>query len=135
MALTGGGAGGFANTVNPSGTGSGINYVGNHAYAYSGNVSVDDAIKTLLQFNTQNNYVMANIQMEYFDASSDNIKFVVKINDEEVCVGIITSRTDNWYNDLQVLIPPYSDVVVTGLNNSSSSARGVGVTLTGRNYA
>ena len=79
MPLVGGGGAGNTAGGNPAGTGSGINYVGNHAYAYSGNVAVDNNITTLLQFNTQNNYVMANIQLEYFDASSDNMKFIVNI--------------------------------------------------------
>ena len=135
MPLVGGGGAGNTAGGNPPGTGSGINYVGNHAYAYSGNVAVDNNITTLLQFNTQNNYVMANIQLEYFDASSDNMKFIVNINSEEVAAGILTGRVENWYNDLQVLIPPYSDVTVTAFNNTGATLTGVGVSLTGRNYA
>ena len=78
---------------------------------------------------------MANIQMEYFDDSSDDMKFIVNINSEEICAGILTGKTENWYNDFQVILPPYADVTVTCINNSSSASRGVGVSLTGRNYA
>ena len=48
----GGGAGNVAGSSNPAGTGTGLNHVGNFAYAYSGIRNIDNTITNLLEFNT-----------------------------------------------------------------------------------
>tara|TARA_Y100001938_G_scaffold71096_1_gene98575 strand:- start:223 stop:624 length:402 start_codon:yes stop_codon:yes gene_type:complete len=103
-----------------------------HCYAYSGKIPVNDTETTLLEFETLSSYIIANIQLEYFDAASDNMKYLVKINNVDVCVGIITGRTENWYNDLQVILPKYSRVKITGINNNATGTRSIGATLTGK---
>jgi len=103
-----------------------------YAYAYSGKIAVNDTETTLLEFETNSSYIVANIQLEYFDAASDNMKYLVKINNVEVCVGIITGRTENWYNDLQIILPPNARILVTGINNNATGTRSIGATLTGK---
>ena len=52
--------------ANPSGTGSSINYIGNHCYANSGPVTVEDANTgntTLIDFTTGNAYIVATLHM------------------------------------------------------------------------
>ena len=50
---------------NPSGTGSSINYIGEHAYAYSGEItSGSGTTKTLLNFITaSNSYIVGTIHL------------------------------------------------------------------------
>jgi hypothetical protein len=102
-----------------------------YAYAYSGKIAVNDTETTLLEFETNSSYIVANIQLEYFDAASDNMKYLVKINNVDVCVGIITGRTENWYNDLQIILPPNASILITGINNNATGTRSIGATLTG----
>ena len=103
-----------------------------HCYAYSGKIPVDGNETTLLEFETLSSYIIANIQLEYYDASGDNMKYLVTINDVEVSVAILTGRTENWYNDMQIILPKYSRIKITGKNNSGAGIRSIGVTLTGK---
>ena len=62
MALDGGGGGGGGGPIsssNPAGTGTGINYIGNHAYAYSGVFSASTTESNMLKFSTGNAYIMS----------------------------------------------------------------------------
>ena len=110
MALVGGGGSGFSNTVNPTGTGAGLNYIGNHAYAFSGFSSFDNNATTLLQFSTGNEY----IQFDLTATSGPNQ------------VGTLPH---------DIIIPPYTNVKVTVTNVSNSSTGTAGVILAGRVYA
>ena len=65
-----------------------------YAYAYSGKIAVNDTETTLLEFETNSSYIVADIQLEYFDAASDNMKYFVKINHVDVRVGSITGGTE-----------------------------------------
>ena len=60
MPLVGGGGAGNIAGGNPAGTGTSLNYIGNHAYAYSGNFSstgTDDT--TYLEFDLAlNQYIV-----------------------------------------------------------------------------
>ena len=44
---------------NPTGTGTSLNYIGNHAYAYSGLIGIDDGAPVMLEFTTGNSYLTA----------------------------------------------------------------------------
>ena len=50
--IGGGGAGNVAGGANPSGTGSGINYIGKHAYAYNSITAGTTDATIGLQFTT-----------------------------------------------------------------------------------
>ena len=45
--------------ANPTGIGKTINYIGNHAYAYSGLIGIDDGAPVMLDFTTGNSYITA----------------------------------------------------------------------------
>ena len=135
MALTGGGAGGFANTVNPTGTGTGLNYVGNHAYAYSGMAgSGGGAATTFLQFTTGNSYFVGVMEPQYSSESGNDVKFATEMNGEAVLAVNLSSSTAVQYPGAQLIIPPYTEVkvVITNLSGGSSV---VGVAMSGRVYA
>jgi len=133
MALVGGG--GAANTVNPAGTGSSLNYVGDHCYANSGGVDVDNSITTMLEFTTENIYAMVDMTVGNSSGSGDDMEFEVLINSEKILSFGVSASNAFPPNSPTLLIPPYSKVTITGLNLTSSSARQCFVTLAGRVYA
>ena len=63
MALVGGGGAPNVAGSNPAGTSTSLNYVGKHAYAYSGDVSVSGSLTTMLEFTTAEQYVVGHYQI------------------------------------------------------------------------
>jgi len=97
---------------NPAGTSLSLNYVGNHAYAMSG--QIEDAASgapdtTCLDFKTGNSYVVADINW-LTDYQGGNDTFIdILLNGQSVFKG--TYDTDpHVVNDqpLRILIPPFS---------------------------
>ena len=127
MALVGGGGSGFSNTVNPTGTGAGLNYIGNHAYAFSGFSSFDNNATTLLQFSTGNEYIQFDLTAMRSDQDSLDSQFKL----------ITATSGPNQVGTLphDIIIPPYTNVKVTVTNVSNSSTGTAGVILAGRVYA
>tara|TARA_R110000824_G_C15036886_1_gene659968 strand:+ start:437 stop:862 length:426 start_codon:yes stop_codon:yes gene_type:complete len=141
MSLIGGGGAGNVAGGNPSGIGSGINYVGNHAYAYSGATDVGQNAVTILRFSTGQLYIKTIFQPQYMvanaGAATEDFRFVVKFNDQEVSSMIIAEGTDRdaFYNVVNLIIPPYTKVEVTAANVTDTTTRAVGAIITGRVYA
>jgi hypothetical protein len=136
MPLVGGG--GASNTVNPTGTGQGLNYIGEHAYAYSGVVSVNNNETTMLLFSTGNSYVMAQVNFNTGSTSNDDYLYKVKLNEEIIQEYIFTgspadrARPDNT---IPILLPPYSKVELTATNVTDTSDNNQIVSIVGRVYA
>jgi len=106
---------------NPVGVGSGINYIGDHAYAQSGSVTnagTGGPDTTLLKFNTGNNYIVGKMDFgttnpaghdTYLDLIYDGQK-VMEI--KEANAGIVPMRFD-------IFIPPHTEVEVKfGFNST-----------------
>ena len=114
MALVGGG--GAANTVNPAGTGRGLNYIGTHAYAYSGEVAISassSADTTMLNFTTGNEYIVGKLNFSNDSGTSADVYIDIKIDSQVV----FTARYSQAYQatneqPLPILIPPYAKVEV-----------------------
>jgi|TARA_Y100001963_G_scaffold142918_1_gene213095 hypothetical protein len=137
MALVGGGGSPNVAGGNPSGTGTGLNYIGNHAYLTSGNVACNNVDTTIAKFTTGQNYIDAKIQFHYNTQSSDDMRYTVKINGEVVVSYINNTATGGGStpdNVLYLLLPSYSDIEFIGKNESSSGAQDQNATLTGRVY-
>ena len=143
MSLIGGGgsgAGGAGNPVggsNPSGIGTGLNYIGNHAYAYSGLVAINDGAPTMLDFSTGNSYVNAVFDYGNCTTSGDDIQFKINLNGETIMVTHTRGPVNSGNAGLQpnIIIPPYSRIQITGTNFSSSTDRLCVVSIVGRVYA
>jgi hypothetical protein len=98
---------------NPSGIGQTISYIGNHAYATSGEVtdsSSGSAATTLLKFSTGNSYIVATINVITTHEGSAAI-FLNAIMDGQ---NVFTGKTDDEPNlymamPLNILIPPYTN--------------------------
>ena len=141
MALVGGGGAGNIAGSNPAGTGTSLNYIGDHAYAYSGIVSAgatQDQDYTLLEFTTGNSYIVAQINFYYADAAIFNdFRYKVFLNDQEIISYEVKSAQDPSQNTewKPLLIPSFSKITMTAANTEGSFARNQTATLTGRVYA
>ena len=137
MPLVGGGGSPNVSGGNPSGTGSSFVYIGDHGYGYSGSVTVNNNFSTLLNFSTQNSYIMAVFQPFYLNESeTDNITYEVLINDEVVAATQVTDSTSfTPYQEIDLLLPPYSSIKIQAKNISGSGNRNVACSIIGRVYA
>ncbi|HCV02683.1 MAG TPA: hypothetical protein DG048_08565 [Pseudoalteromonas sp.] len=109
---------------NPTGTGTSINYIGKHAFAYSGEVtSGSGTAVTMMQFTVDSgSYIVGKFQ----------VGFGTRANDDELVEVIVNGATvaalnyNNSYeraelNDFQVLLPAFSEVIfkVTKLSGTA----------------
>jgi len=101
---------------NPAGIGQSVNYIGNHAYAYSGTVTSNgnqgDATTTALKFETAGSYILATISWGNTQTSgtADNF-FKVKMDNQEVYnVRFREGGDSNHTNpkNLYLIIPPFT---------------------------
>jgi hypothetical protein len=134
MALVGGGGAPNVGGGNPVGTGSSINYIGNHAYANSGPIAVAQADTTQLDFTTGSQYIVAKFRFNT-ESTDDDIRFQVNFDGQTVQGYTIGSSNNHaFHSALDLLIPPYTHVTTTGYNESSSSGRTTYASITGRVY-
>ena len=121
---------------NPAGTGSVINYIGEHAYANSGIIAVNNNETTLLDFTTQNSYIVAEVQFNMLADTADDMFYRIKINNE-VTNGYLTigaQQSTDSNNVLPILLPPFSRIVMTATNAGSSTGRDNTCVIVGRVY-
>jgi hypothetical protein len=96
------------------------------AYAFSGYIDVDNNETTLLEFNTNSEYIDAIISVSNASGSGDDMRYYIYYNNVIVF---------GWYYDspsytgnlattpIPLIIPPFTTVKITGDNQSSSSLR------------
>ena len=137
MPLVGGGGAPNVAGSNPAGTGSSINYIGNHAYAFSG--AVEDAgsgsaAQTCLKFTTASSYIIADIGW-VCDYQGPNNQFIdILIDGQSVFTGVYDDDPHTTNDQpLKILIPSFSQFEFKwGLTGVTKK---VTVVLTGRVYA
>jgi len=144
MALIGGGGAGNVAGGNPSGTGTGLTYVGDHCYAYSGGIgsSVLSSIGTMLSFDTGSSYILGNLIV----TGSTNTagasptggidSFYLKINGELVMAIKSETNTENSPTNytVPILLPPQSSILVEGISNTGNDAWVLTASISGRVY-
>jgi len=119
--------------ANPAGTGSVLNYVGDHAYAYSGSVDVTTNETTLIDAFTGNNYIVAKFQPSIIADTSDNMRFDVKINGEIITRVQMTSSTASTpYEEVELIIAPNTRLEITC--KAPTTTRACAALFTGRVY-
>ena len=108
------GGGNPVSSSNPAGTGSSFNYLGKHAYAFSGVVTDNtsgSAATTVLKFSTQNTYVVGKLTLINDEQGGATIFVDAFLNNEKI-IKIITdvSSAANPFiqNPLHILIEPNS---------------------------
>ena len=122
---------------NPAGTGTGINFIGNHAFSYSGTVAVTNVEKNMLKFATGNEYLVAEFNMACDSGSGDDFDFIIRINGEIILKSQITTPAQpgsRFINPIKLVIPNSSNVEVTLENVTQASALDWTVTMSGRVY-
>ena len=133
------GAGNPVGGSNPAGTGTGLNYIGNHAYGYSGivNSASQDENVTLMSFTTGSHYVVCEVQFAMKHDTSDNIGFAITMHGQTISGYTIRGGVGDAQlsNAMPLIIPPFTKIECIGVNNSSGSARPLTVTIAGRVYA
>jgi hypothetical protein len=136
MALVGGGGAPNVSGGNPSGTGTSLNYIGNHAYAYSGVITATNVVSTLLDFTIGGHYIKGIVQFyQPPNQGTDNMGFEVFVNDEKIYgLEFLQGAEAGRYNEMQIMIAPFDHIQVKVNNFSGTSGREVGVNIVGRVY-
>jgi len=137
MALAGGGgAGNVAGGANPAGTGTSLNYIGEHAYAYSGAVSVNNNETTLIEATSANSYLTLLWDSAYSpDAySTDRYTFKLYLDEQLIHAEFHYDNNIETMGTTRILIPPYSRLKITAQNVTDTTANDCLVTLSGRVY-
>jgi hypothetical protein len=121
---------------NPTGVGTGINYVRAKdktlAFAYSGEVLVDQSTPKLLSFTTGSETITGKVQFNYYDTAGDNdVVWTLNINGELVQSVYQNQAFTPFFNEIYIVIPPYSIVTFTGFNVSSNTGRKCAASITG----
>jgi len=135
----GGGAPNVSGGANPAGTGSGLNYVGNHVYAISGSIAADNNNTTLLDFTTGgSSYIVAELQIGSDTGSGDDYIYSVEFNGE-VIMTTYAQRIDQGFPDygfpFKFIIPAETRVTIKADNQSTSTGRSTYAAIMGRVYA
>ena len=141
MALIGGG--GAPNVVggSPAGTGTGINYVGNHVYAYSGGAPANTTPVTALDFTTGNEYIVGELTLSLAiqdEAASTAVAISNVDLNGELSFNLLAgfSGADSAPSDsIKILIPPQSRFTANLYSDENQSARFMTLVFTGRVYA
>ena len=121
---------------NPAGTGSSINYIGNHAYAHSGVIGVTDVENVMVKFVTSNQYIRAIIQFNGgATGGGDDYAYRVKYDSQIVQEYVSNSNTSESPNQkINLIIPPFTEVELTAANVTDTSSNDQIVSLSGRVY-
>ena len=134
------GGGNPVGSSNPVGTGTSLNYIGKHAYGYSGQLSVSNSEIDAIRFTTPNNqYVDSNIQLLWTttadDFTGDDALVLVYIDEQRVSGILASSAHKNASELLKIIFPPGVKVRNT-VKKATASTKNYGyVSLTGAVYA
>ena len=141
MPLIGGGGAGNTAGGNPSGTGTSLNYIGNHVYGYSGAIALDGTTNdnTYMLFTTGPQYIVGTVQFNNLDEGAGTDDMVCKIFFDNQIVQSYSVGSSNIYtspdNTIPVLIPPFTTVKITIKDLTQASTIENIVSLVGRVYA
>jgi len=116
-------------------TGLGIRYVGDYAYAFSGQVAIINSETDLLNFHTSSGIIVGHFDFQSNDNTAEDIRFIVKMNGE-IIYQIHNPNSPAgalWQVPINIIIPPSSNVILSAqfLNNVTYNCTAV---ITGRVY-
>jgi len=135
---TGGGQAGFGSGGSFTGPAEALELIGNHGYAYSGQIDLASTEKTLLSFTSGNYYFVGNWQMLYdwtgFSAG-ESLGFTIKLNEVTIVrveLPKSTAEIDSVMREVPLIIPAYTEVEILGDTDAGNIY--VSGMLTGRIY-
>jgi hypothetical protein len=115
-----------------------INYIGDCAFAYSGEIGITSAVPDtiLLEFTNGPNYIDANFSLYNTSGSGDDIRYIASLNDV-IVVSMYANSGNDFLLDTPVdlIIPPFAKLTLTGKNISSGTARSHTATMKGKVYS
>ena len=116
-----------------------LEIVGDHCMAYSGKTGCTNSPSTCLEFTTGNYNSVVDLQFLWLNTSDeytgDDALMFVYLNDASVGGMLAGSSHNLGRENTQFVIPPYTNVKVTGENASGGSTEHfMWVMLTGRIY-
>jgi len=121
-------------------TGTGLNYVGDHVFAYAEDFQASTSAATALNFTTGSEYIVGKFNLNAcIQISSANIAgsfFRIKLNGEQIGIAFSGDGANDSPSNagIDVIIPPYTVVLVeVWADNNASSSIG-SVQFTGRLY-
>jgi len=131
-----GGVGGAGAPIGGSFTGAAelLEIVGDFAFAYSGAVAVDNVETTLLEFQSGNFIFVGAFQHMYIADSADNYRWFVYLNETLVAVAASGSLIETGRDEVELVIPPYTQVKISAQNFADTSSNDMGAVMTGRVY-
>ena len=142
MALIGGGGAGNVGGGNPSGIGSSLNYIGNHAYANSGAIQTETSAAPHLNFTTGNEYIIGVFELQgacnLSDVSDGEVSaFIIKINSEIVAQPKVGTAAEAMptVEHYKILITPQSKIEVEVISAASNTGWKTSASFVGRVYA
>jgi len=128
---------GIPPTASVASVGPGLRYVGNWAYAYSGDLVTDSNNElTMLEFTTGMGIIVAKIQFNDLSGSADLFTYKIYLNDVLMNAYNATAFSTEQNNPdpvLFMIIPPFTKVKCAA-KNSAANNRNVIVAFTGRVY-
>jgi len=135
------GAGNPLGSGGTAGTGQGLNYVGDFAYAYSGVVGVAPTETTMLDFSTGGSLFVGTVQFLYATqadaAPGDDCFYKLEINGESILqyldTGYSSSNSRSPHDPNPIIIAPFSRLTATGEMGSSNTINQVCL-IVGRVY-
>jgi len=91
-----------------------LNYLGNWAYAASGEVSSTDAppLSTCLDFTSGVGLIVANVEFLHTVITGENIDFEIAFNDNVILSFQADGTPNQQPHTYKILIPPFTHVVI-----------------------
>ena len=137
MGLGGGGGGilGVGNTF--TGTAQALEIAQNHCYGYSGVVTYTNTAANAFEFTSGNYLAEVTFTVNTLDYDADDLGVSVEFNDSVIIQqrfvtagGIEHTTNFPW----DIIIPPYTKVVVAFVNITNADPHTANATITGRIY-
>jgi len=119
----------------------GISTIGNHAYAYSGQIQASDTPVQHLLFTTGNTYLVGTIDclgpVKADDIGSGTISvFLITFNGTEISTVKVESEVEDQPSNssISLIIPPRTEVKVTVDSTAGTTGLLTSCNITGRIY-
>ena len=134
---------GIPPTASVASVGPGIRYAGNWVYALSGEFAALRSLQTLLDFTTGSGFIVASLTMTapihmdpYAIAGGYNRGFQLNFNAQTAGLYKVDGGGEDMPTALEVtiLIPPFTDVVLTCIDTTNAPDFLGTANLTGRVY-
>ena len=122
-----------------AGPGTGLQTIGDHAYAYSGNIPTSNSETDLVNANSGNYYAAIKVLFTYAaDDPTAGDDFLVRIRFNNIIVYQTIIQHVQTHNapqtNINLILPPYTAIRCTAENVTASTTYNQAVVIAGRIY-